>query len=62
MPRFNDNPQIFADMINENLSHQPLHVQVDRLALVIFELCKELDDHGRESSIILDNALRSTWQ
>jgi len=60
MPRLDDNPALFTKMINDTTSGLPVTLVISRLCLIILALCQTLDDAGRESSVLLANAIKET--
>ena len=57
MPRVNDDQELFTILIGDAISGLPVTLSFNRLLMIVFALCQELDDTGRESSTILRKAI-----
>ena len=57
MPRFDDDGALFNTLLTEAIGGLPTTLAFNRLVMIVFTLCQELDDAGRESSIILRKAI-----
>jgi len=57
MPRVNDDQELFTILIGDAISGLPVTLSFNRLLMIVFALCQELDDAGRESTIILRKAI-----